>query len=140
MLNTVRSIFWGILALMIATTSFAQNSASSSNSSSKSRRSVTVVFEDGHRQSFPLADIARIEFKDPAEIVFKDGHQQSLALSEFARLEFSSSAVSASRLPISCSIASSRSSPRLDSRSTRATRTSWPGSSVLVPAHRRRPE
>ena len=94
MLNTVRPILLGILALVCTTASQGQNSASSSNS--KARRSVTLVFEDGHRQSFPLADVARIEFKDPAEIVFKDGHRQSLPLSEAARIEFSTSAVSAS--------------------------------------------
>jgi hypothetical protein len=96
MLNTVKAVFLGILALAPATASPGQSSTS--NSSSKARRSITVVFEDGHRESFPLADIARIEFKDPAEIVFKDGHQQTLTLSEAARIEFSSSAVSASPL------------------------------------------
>ncbi len=96
MLNTVRPILLAILALVFTTASEGQSSASSSNSNSKARRSVTVVFEDGHRQSFPLADVARIEFKDPAEIVFKDGHRQSLPLSEAARIEFGTSAVSAS--------------------------------------------
>ena len=96
MLNTVRPILLAILALVFTTASQGQSSASSSNSNSKARRSVTVVFEDGHRQSFPLADVARIEFKDPAEIVFKDGHRQSLPLSEAARIEFGTSAVSAS--------------------------------------------
>jgi hypothetical protein len=96
MLNTIRPILLGILALASVTVSHGQSSASSSNSNSKARRSVTVVFEDGHRQSYPLSDIARIEFKDPAEIVFKDGHRQSLPLSEAARIEFSTSAVSTS--------------------------------------------
>ena len=98
MRNTAKAGFCGILALALATAGQGQSSASSSNSNSKARRSVTVVFEDGHRQSYPLADIARIEFKDPAQIVFKDGHQQSLPLNEAARIEFSSTAVSASPL------------------------------------------
>ncbi len=96
MLNTIRPIILGILALALVTVSQGQSSASNAGSNSKGRRSVTVVFEDGHRQSYPLADVARIEFKDPAEIVFKDGHQQSLSLTEATRIEFSSSAVSAS--------------------------------------------
>ncbi len=83
MLNTVRPILLAILALVFTTASEGQSSASSSNSNSKARRSVTV-------------DVARIEFKDPAEIVFKDGHRQSLPLSEAARIEFGTSAVSAS--------------------------------------------
>lgn len=97
MLNTVKVVFLGILALAFATTSLVQSSASNSSASkakAEGRRSVTIVFEDGHRQSFPLADIARIEFKDPAEIIFKDGHQQSVVLSEAARIEFSTSAAS----------------------------------------------
>jgi hypothetical protein len=96
MLNTVKGVFMGIFALALATTSPGQSSASNSSASkANDRRSVTIVFEDGRRQTFPLADIARIEFKDRAEIIFKDGHQQSFGLTEAARIEFSASALSA---------------------------------------------
>jgi hypothetical protein len=97
MLNTSKGIFVGTLALIISTASLGQNSASNSSASSpslnsKDGRRVTVVFPDGHRQSFALADVARIEFKDPAEIVFRDGHKTSLPLTEGARIEVGASA------------------------------------------------
>jgi hypothetical protein len=56
-----------------------------------SRNSVVIVFKDGHKQSFDLADVARIDFKAPGAIVFKDGHQQSISGSDIARIEFESS-------------------------------------------------
>jgi hypothetical protein len=33
--------------------------------------SIVIYFKDGHQQSFPLADIARIEFNAPAESSFR---------------------------------------------------------------------
>ncbi len=99
MLNTSKTLFFWILALTLSTASLGRtsNSAGSSSSAvnSKDGRSVTIVFQDGHRQSFPLADVTRIEFKDPAQIVFRDGHQTSLPLTEAARIEFSSCAAAA---------------------------------------------
>jgi len=53
------------------------------------RKSVVLTLTDGHRQSFPLADISGIEFKDAAIVMFKDGHQKSFSLGEVARIEFS---------------------------------------------------
>ena len=53
------------------------------------KRSVSVVLTDGHRQSYALADINRIDFKDGAVIVFKDGHEKSFSLAEVSRIEFS---------------------------------------------------
>jgi hypothetical protein len=57
------------------------------------RGSIVVVFKDGHRQSFAMAEIARIDFKAPAAIVYKDGHQEKLP-ADIARIEFENSAVS----------------------------------------------
>ena len=99
MLNTSKTIFIGTLALIISTASLGQNSASNSSASSsslnsKDGRRVTIVFPDGHRQSFAVADVARIEFKDPAEIVFRDGHKTTLPLTEGARIEFGVSTAS----------------------------------------------
>lgn len=53
------------------------------------KKSVSVVLTDGHRQTYALADINRIDFKDGAVIVFKDGHEKSFSLSEVSRIEFS---------------------------------------------------
>jgi hypothetical protein len=55
------------------------------------RKSVVLTFTDGHRQSFALAEISGIEFKDAAIVMFKDGHQKGFSLGEVARIEFSPS-------------------------------------------------
>jgi hypothetical protein len=60
------------------------------------RGSVVLIFKDGHRQSFAMAEIERIDFKAPAAIVFKDGRQQKIAASDIARIEFETSGLSAS--------------------------------------------
>jgi hypothetical protein len=91
MLNTVKAVFLGILALAFATASPGQSSAPKD-----ARGSLMVVFKDGHSKSFSLADILRIEFNAPARIVFRDGHQQSLALNDTSRIEFGSPAVGGS--------------------------------------------
>jgi hypothetical protein len=48
--------------------------------------SVTIVFKDGHRQSFAVAEIVRIDLKTPA-VVYKDGHQEKIT-ADIARIEF----------------------------------------------------
>ena len=58
------------------------------------RNSVLIVFKDGHRQSFSVAEIARMEFKAPAVIVYKDGHQEKFSPSDIVRIEFGSSSLS----------------------------------------------
>lgn len=58
------------------------------------RNSVVIVFKDGHRQSFAVAEIARMDFKAPAVIVYKDGHQEKFSPSEISRIEFGSSSFS----------------------------------------------
>ena len=47
--------------------------------SADDRDSVVIVFKDGHRQSFAMAEIARMDFKAPAVIVYKDGHQEKFS-------------------------------------------------------------
>jgi hypothetical protein len=54
--------------------------------------SIVIVFKDGHRQSLPVADIARIEFKTPVLIVFKDGRQQNMPATDIVRIEFETTA------------------------------------------------
>jgi hypothetical protein len=51
------------------------------------RSSIAIVFKDGHRQSFAMAEIVRIDFKAPAVIVYRDGHQERFS-SDIARIEF----------------------------------------------------
>ena len=63
-------------------------------SSGDERNSIVIVFKDGHRQSFAMAEIARIDFKPPAAIVYKNGHQEKVA-GEISRIEFENSAVTA---------------------------------------------
>lgn len=52
--------------------------------------SITIIFNDGHRQSISLDDITRIEFKSAPVVVFKDGRQQNLRFADVERIEFSS--------------------------------------------------
>ncbi len=54
--------------------------------------SVVIVFKDGHRQSFALAEVARMDFKAPSVIVYKDGHRQKFSASDIASIEFGNSA------------------------------------------------
>jgi hypothetical protein len=61
--------------------------------------SIVIVFKDGHRQSFAVAEIARLDFKAPSVIVYKDGHQEKISAADIARIEFETavSAVTPSR-------------------------------------------
>lgn len=67
---------------------FAAGAASAQSSNPPAERNVVVVFKDGHRQSFSLSDVARIEMKSPSMIVFKDGRQQNIAAADISRIEF----------------------------------------------------
>src|SRR5208282_2390023 len=56
--------------------------------------SIAIVFKDGHRQSFAVAEISRIDFKAPSVIVYKDGHQEKILAADIARIEFEPSSLS----------------------------------------------
>lgn len=72
-----------LLALLLASqASLAQPSPADD------RGTVVIVFKDGHRQSFALAEIERIDFKAPSVVVFKDGHQEKVPAADIARIEF----------------------------------------------------
>jgi hypothetical protein len=81
---------FGLLAILTlgAASALAKTGAEPAND----RGSIVVVFKDGHRQSLPVADIARIEFKTPVLIVFKDGRQQNIPAPDIARIEFETTA------------------------------------------------
>lgn len=57
------------------------------------RSSIVIVFKDGHRQSFAVTELTRIDFKGNA--IFKDGHHEKLA-GEIADIEFETPGQSAS--------------------------------------------
>jgi hypothetical protein len=52
------------------------------------RDSIVIVFKDGHRQSFAVGEIARIDLRAPGMVVYKDGHQERIAAADIARIEF----------------------------------------------------
>lgn len=72
----------------------AETFAGPASSPADDRDSVVIVFKDGHRQSFAMAEIARMDFKAPAVIVYKDGHQEKFSPSDIARIEFGTSSMS----------------------------------------------
>ena len=90
MRNMARDIFFGVLVLVSAIASLGQSSTSKDT-----RGSLVMVFKDGHRQTFPVADIARIEFRPADIVVFKDGRQQSFPFTDIQSFEFDTSAAKA---------------------------------------------
>ena len=54
-----------------------------------------LVFKDGHRQSFTMAELARIDLKAPGLVVYKDGHQEKVPAADILRIEFENPAVTA---------------------------------------------
>jgi hypothetical protein len=89
----MRSLGWTVAAFAILVLVLGTPAARLS-ASADDRGSVVVVFKDGHRQSFAMGEIARIDFEARVVIVYKDGHQDKVA-GEIARIEFGDSAVSA---------------------------------------------
>jgi hypothetical protein len=59
--------------------------------------SIVIVFKDGHRQSFAMAEITSIDFKAPSEVLYKDGHKEKLSAADIARIEFDTSGLAASK-------------------------------------------
>ena len=57
--------------------------------------SLVVVMKDGRRQTIPVAEITKIEFKDADIVVFRDGGQKSFRVSETQSFEFDTSASTA---------------------------------------------
>jgi hypothetical protein len=53
--------------------------------------SLVVVMKDGRRQTIPVAEITKIEFKDADIVVFRDGGQKSFRMSETQSFEFDTS-------------------------------------------------
>lgn len=88
MRSTVKAVC--ILAILVfsAVGSLAKAGAAPDHRAADHRGAIVIVFQNGHRQSLDMADIARIEFKPPLTIVFKDGRQQNVPATDIARIEF----------------------------------------------------
>src|SRR6266851_3696789 len=85
MRNSAKAAFCGLVLLVSVVSSLGQ---------SQNRGSLVVVFKDGHRQSFSVAEITKIEFKAANIVVIKVGSQQSFPLAEVQSFDFDSSATS----------------------------------------------
>jgi hypothetical protein len=85
MRRTIRTLLAFVLTVLVSAVT-----VSAQGTPSREQESITIIFQDGHRQSIPLDDITRIEFKSPPVVVFKDGRQQNLRFADVARIEFSS--------------------------------------------------
>jgi hypothetical protein len=83
MRNLVKAVFVGMLVLASAVAGLGQG---------QNRGSLIIVFKDGHRQTFSVAEITRIEFKATSIVVIKDGGQQSFPLADVQSFDFDSSA------------------------------------------------
>jgi hypothetical protein len=70
----------------------AVSSAKPQTAAPDQRNSLVIVFSDGHQQSLPVADIARIEFKGSAMIVSRGGHLQTFNVADIAHMEFNTAA------------------------------------------------
>src|SRR5258708_37995405 len=88
MRNIAKAGFFAILLLASAIAGFGQGTSKDTHGS------LVVVMKDGHRQTIPVAEITKIEFKDADIVVFRDGGQKSFRMSEVQSFEFNSSAVS----------------------------------------------
>jgi len=81
-------IGWILAVLLIAAWVAAPQMAAQDQ-----RNSLVIIFNDGHQQTFPLAD-ARIAFKGSNMIVSTGGHSQSFPLADIAHVEFGTEAPS----------------------------------------------
>ena len=87
--RAVTAVLLGIILLVSAIGALAQAALRDA------RGSLVVVMKDGHRQTIPVAEITKIEFKDADIVIFKDGEQKSFRMSETQSLEFDTSASTA---------------------------------------------
>jgi hypothetical protein len=67
-----------VIVSVLGSLAAAPVSAQSISPSQSQRNSLVVVFKDGHQQSFPMSDVARIEFQTPPTIVSNAGQGRFL--------------------------------------------------------------
>lgn len=89
MRRIVESALLGIILVASATGCLGQAASGDVHGS------LVVVMKDGRRQTIPVAEITKIEFKDADIVVFRDGGQKSFRLSETQCFEFDTSASTA---------------------------------------------
>lgn len=75
----------GISGILLLT--YAGAAARPVPSPADERNSLVIAFKDGHRQSFAMTEITRIDFKAPAIITYKDGHRERVA-ADIDHIEF----------------------------------------------------
>lgn len=85
----VKTVLLGIILGASAIGSLGQSA------SRDARGSLIVVMKDGRRETIPVAEINKIEFKDADIVVFRDGGQKSFRMSETQSFEFDTSASTA---------------------------------------------
>jgi hypothetical protein len=87
--TTVKAVLFGIILVALAIGSLGQAGSRDAHGS------LIVVMKDGRRQTIPVAEITKIEFKDADIVVFRDGGQKSFRMSETQSFEFDTSASTA---------------------------------------------
>jgi len=65
MRNISKSAF--VLGTLVLTACLSARSATHNESPSKEPTSIVITFKDGHQETFPMADIARVEYRDVAD-------------------------------------------------------------------------
>jgi hypothetical protein len=65
-MRCIAKVLW-LLGIMLLAVPYAVSTSAARDKAS----SIVIYFKDGHQQSFPLADIARIEFSAPSESSFR---------------------------------------------------------------------
>ena len=89
MLRIVKAVLLGILLVASAIGSLGQAASRDPHGS------LIVVMKDGRRETIPVAEITKVEFKDADIVVFGERGQKSFRMSETQSFEFGTSASTA---------------------------------------------
>src|SRR2546430_14205969 len=76
----VKAVLLGMILVASAIGSLGQAASRDAHGS------LIVVMKDGRRETIPVAEITKIEFKDADIVVFRDGGQKSFRMSETPEL------------------------------------------------------
>jgi hypothetical protein len=85
----VKPVLLGIILVASAIGSLGQATSRGAHGS------LVVMMKDGRRETIPIADISKVEFKDGDIVVFRERGQKSFRLSETRSFEFDTSASTA---------------------------------------------
>src|SRR5438270_3945089 len=78
----VKAVLLGMILVASAIGSLGQAASRDAHGS------LIVVMKDGRRETIPVAEITKIEFKDADIVVFRDAGQKSFRMSETQSFEF----------------------------------------------------